>query len=606
MAFFDWWAYLGTFVQSFYSWTTYNAGQFNSNIGWRQAQQYQKKNYSIAWITVARDDIRDMMSISVNRINNYMIVATLILSVAAGAIVSIGMDDRVPDHVVFSIYISIGSSVTFLMLSILFGVKGQNTAFTRTMKLLTYQMRPEPTAEYSHNYMKQSQWLERGGLAKMFRFPGIYPEYDIEKAAAKANENMQPPPSPVGAKGAKGSTGSVGSSAGVPIPVEVSLEDATPIETLELRSQQTTYLAKFADYMQFWLPYDVFAKYTMGIGVIALGQGSAYFALAQLITQGRFLIGVPMVCLSATFLITVVTVIQQNYRSDKWHMRFLAIVAACAGNVFATISAINRHYYLIDAICIPLSYLSHAIFYYVAPQVAQKGWNSEDSMNGFGSLSPQEEQEEQQRVRESLDGGPDGPTRGSDYIATEDQWEDGAEEELIDPRVEAENNMLENAVPMLRCLMLCDIWRWLLERWSRGESSSQGMSQAAASDGSYIEAVPTGNPDSLALPMLAREHLQKHLQNFDANMLEAGEAIAHLFASVTQPDVLWDYFLFRLGDSTVSEFRPKLPPHTAGFDPAELYPPKMKADPSLSDARSLPQLLLKAAAARESPATVES
>eukprot|EP00971_Amphidinium_carterae_P135013 2675540-Amphidinium_carterae.1 len=64
MAFFDWWAYLGTFVQSFYSWTTYNAGQFNSNIGWRQAQQYQKKNYSIAWITVARDDIRDMMSIS--------------------------------------------------------------------------------------------------------------------------------------------------------------------------------------------------------------------------------------------------------------------------------------------------------------------------------------------------------------------------------------------------------------------------------------------------------------------------------------------------------------------------------------------------------------
>mmetsp|Transcript_22815 Transcript_22815/g.53300 ORF Transcript_22815/g.53300 Transcript_22815/m.53300 type:complete len:877 (+) Transcript_22815:78-2708(+) len=425
MTFFDWWSYLGTFVQSFYSWTTYNAGQFNANIGWRQAQQYQKKNYSIAWITVARDDIRDMMSISVNRINNYMVVATLILSVAAGAIVSISVDQKVPDHVVYSVYISIGSSVTFLMLSILFGVKGQNTAFTRTMKLLTYQMRPEPSAEYSHNYMKQAQWLERGGMAKMFRFPGIYPEYDIDSATAKANQKLQAPSRD------HLSSASIGSSV---YPEMVSLEDATPIETLEIRSQQTTYLAKFANFMQFWLPYDVFAKYTMGMGVIALGQGSAYFALAQLIEEGRFLVAVPMVCLSATFLITVIIVIQQNYKSDRWGMRIAAMVTAAAGNIFATISAINRHYYAIDAVCIPLSYLSHAIFYTVAPCVAQKGWSREDLWDLYDGANAMEEE---QMIRESLDGTADGRTPVDTAVVgdSQDQWEDANEEgqQLLQP-----------------------------------------------------------------------------------------------------------------------------------------------------------------------------
>ena len=50
---------------------------------------------SLGWIAIARDDIRDMMGISIHRINNYMIVATLILSVAAGALLSVSLQPRV-------------------------------------------------------------------------------------------------------------------------------------------------------------------------------------------------------------------------------------------------------------------------------------------------------------------------------------------------------------------------------------------------------------------------------------------------------------------------------------------------------------------------------
>ncbi|CAE7900822.1 Shal, partial [Symbiodinium necroappetens] len=167
---------------------------------------YQQKNYNISWIAIARDDIRDMMGISVNRINNYMIVATLILSVAAGSIVSVSFSPDCPAFVCFAFYLSTSISVIYLMLSIMFGVKGQNSAFTNTMKLLTYQVRPENPAEYTHDYMKQAQWVERNGLAALFRIPGIMPFYntDAQKDKLKSiTEHMDDFAEREGGKGLK-------------------------------------------------------------------------------------------------------------------------------------------------------------------------------------------------------------------------------------------------------------------------------------------------------------------------------------------------------------------------------------------------------------------
>jgi len=88
MPFFDWFSVLGTGIQSTFAWATFNRDAFVDNVSMRQQQRYQQRNYHISWIAFSRDDIRDMMGISVNRINNYMIVGTLILSIAGGAGVS--------------------------------------------------------------------------------------------------------------------------------------------------------------------------------------------------------------------------------------------------------------------------------------------------------------------------------------------------------------------------------------------------------------------------------------------------------------------------------------------------------------------------------------
>merc|ERR1719401_1634290 len=121
------------------------------------------------------------------------------------------------------------------------------------MKLLTYKIRPENPAEYSFDYMKQAQYIEALGPTELFRIPGTRPSYCLEP---NWGDTKQP------------------TTWKKPVA-----EEATPMESLVTSSPYLWYLTKFAKYMRLWLPYDAYSKFTMGLGVIAFGQGAAYFML---------------------------------------------------------------------------------------------------------------------------------------------------------------------------------------------------------------------------------------------------------------------------------------------------------------------------------------
>mmetsp|Transcript_31869 Transcript_31869/g.74500 ORF Transcript_31869/g.74500 Transcript_31869/m.74500 type:complete len:811 (-) Transcript_31869:101-2533(-) len=398
---FDYWGVLGTGIQSFFAWATFNRDAFADNVAMRQNQKYQQKNYHISWIAIARDDIRDMMGISVNRINNYMIVATLILSIAAGAIVSVSFNAECPSFIVFAFYISLGISLTFLTLAIMFGVKGQNCAFTNTMKLLTYQVRPESPADYSHDYMRQVQWLERRGLTQLLRIPGVQPEYehdsyklDVETGGKRVSgpesgfrplpkvmgksEAAKPPdptaqpeaakPAEVGCFGgfAKG-TGAAKAERGWKDEdghfEDENLEDATPLESLMKRSTHTWYLTKFARFMGLWQPYDSYSKHAMGFGIIGLGQGSTYFALGTLLSTGRYFDEWPALLLAASFVFTVCVILVQNFTAHNDHTNFYAaLVVLIAGPFFAAV-VVSTDSKVVEQIFAPLCLLAHSLFW---------------------------------------------------------------------------------------------------------------------------------------------------------------------------------------------------------------------------------------------------
>lgn len=375
MAFLDAWGFLGTGIQSAFAWIAYNRDAFADNVSMRQNQKYQQKNYQISWIAIARDDIRDMMGISVNRINNYMIVATLILSISAGSIVSVSFNERCPSFVVFAFYLSLSISCIYLMLAIMFGVKGQNSAFTNTMKLMTYQVRPENPAEYSHDYLKQAQYIEKCGLKALFRMPGLQPNYHVEEDWSGFGERGAVQSTKQDGQGLRQTArpAVIGRSAEAPKTDEkagrTNLEDATPLESLFKRTTHTWYLTKFAQFMRLWQPYDTYSKYSMGLGIVCLGQGSAYFFLGHLVSQTRYLSEWAAIVLVFAFVYMVVLVTLQNFKARDPLLRLALFALLTAGPTLAAIGAVTPHEPL-RLLVVPLCFAAHLLFWVLALKIA--------------------------------------------------------------------------------------------------------------------------------------------------------------------------------------------------------------------------------------------
>jgi len=391
MAFFDWWGFLGTGIQSAFAWIAYNRDGFADNVSYRQNQKYQQKNYNISWIAIARDDIRDMMGISVNRINNYMIVATLILSVAAGAIMSVKFDEECPGFIVFAFYLSIGISLIFLMLAIMFGVKGQNSAFTNTMKLLTYQVRPENPAEYTHDYMKQSQWIERNGLSQLFRIPGLLPTYNTDTQKdhmQKLSQHMDGGNHKHHHTGVKRKSNpdKMGSHYrdAEDFMHDINLEDATPLESLVQRSSHTWYLTKFAEFMRLWHPYDMYSKYAMGCGILCLCHGATYFTLGYLVTHPYAFSEFAAMIVTVSFLIMVALIVNSNFKGPNTFLRLGVVFLVSCGPGLAAIGAVTSSD-VIRKVVVPLAFMSHTFFWCAAFGVSQQREWQDDAVNFVNS-----------------------------------------------------------------------------------------------------------------------------------------------------------------------------------------------------------------------------
>lgn len=311
------------------------------------------------------------MSISVNRINNYMIVATLILSVAAGAVTGVSLDPKCPSFVFFAFYVSIGISCIWLMLSIMFGVKGQNSAFTNTMKLLTYQVRPENPHRYTFDYMEQAQWLEKSGLLGMFRIPGVMPHYGIPP------DMTQPGTSPAGPGGQYPHGGAGGSGGGSTHQDQTFKnydvgQEVLPLETLNNTTTHTWYLTKFARFMRLWHPFDTYAKYSMGLGIVGLGHSAAYFCLGQLVASDRYLSSWVAIVLVAAFVYMVLLATMSNFTSiigaPTRLGTFLLLVSGPGLGALAAILDGEK----VKQIVVPISYISHLLFWLLALWISDK------------------------------------------------------------------------------------------------------------------------------------------------------------------------------------------------------------------------------------------
>eukprot|EP00443_Scrippsiella_acuminata_P099248 CAMPEP_0115745310 /NCGR_PEP_ID=MMETSP0272-20121206/92056_1 /TAXON_ID=71861 /ORGANISM="Scrippsiella trochoidea, Strain CCMP3099" /LENGTH=302 /DNA_ID=CAMNT_0003190217 /DNA_START=24 /DNA_END=929 /DNA_ORIENTATION=+ len=262
----------------------YNQAGYYACATMRQQQVYQEKNYHLSWASVARDDVRGVMQASSNRLANYVLVGTLILQTAISMYLNDSLPATTPAFVMSAFWTSTALSVLFFTTSIALAVKGQNSSFLATTRLLSWEIRPENPAAYDFDYMAQINKFESMGMKEVFRLPGWLSRWHHDEKKIE-EENMPPDLS------GKTPTASQMSGLKHPRPLDPfggnTPHDATQDENqqheeLHPETKELLYLARFGRYMQLWQTYDTHSKYCIGLGLIGMSQGASFWCLAHL------------------------------------------------------------------------------------------------------------------------------------------------------------------------------------------------------------------------------------------------------------------------------------------------------------------------------------
>jgi hypothetical protein len=347
----------------------------------RQAQKYQEKNYHLAWTGVARDDIRSMMGLTMERIQNYTLVATLFVGMGWACLLASSFSEGVPSIVQNAFWVSIAISIQYFALSIMFAVKGQNNAFVNTMRLLTWECRPENPARYDHDYMSQAQQFEKDGLRSIFRIPGMtapyqqsQPSQSVPSGSTLRSETMVIKKLREQGEQGKASKPEDVEQGKAPkrrqAPPEMKDRQSRPLEEVIPATRQLVHLARFAHFMQLWQPFDTQAKNCIGIGLLSLVQGAMYYTLGKVAVKDYHLLflentALVTLTLMVIFMYIVVLVYQTSVKFQRSFTRWSVMVLFCTAPTMGCLAVLIPDPSWVRAMLAPLCALSHCLLFVI-------------------------------------------------------------------------------------------------------------------------------------------------------------------------------------------------------------------------------------------------
>mmetsp|Transcript_30429 Transcript_30429/g.87241 ORF Transcript_30429/g.87241 Transcript_30429/m.87241 type:complete len:838 (+) Transcript_30429:160-2673(+) len=130
-----------------YNWAanlySYNRDAWMTDIQVEQEHTYQEDNLKIAMYEMDREEVRDLMQNCINKINNVILVTTLILSLAGEMLFEGQIPADCPPFVLNAYMLCLGSAIFHLVLSILFGLFASSEAYEKSTEFLTRRIKPE-------------------------------------------------------------------------------------------------------------------------------------------------------------------------------------------------------------------------------------------------------------------------------------------------------------------------------------------------------------------------------------------------------------------------------------------------------------------------------
>lgn len=308
----------------------YNRENFIFDRTLNQQRVYQIQKMRVAQVKLYRDDLKDLFSLTIRKMDSYLILNALLWLFTGGLFYEGRLPLGTPAWLLWLWTMSLGSAFFFLSLSIWFAIHASITAQTFQVRLLTQWLRlPIPSANDIHAVSGGVTDFEETRARDMLRVPGVTNKGDAFRCIEKYPD----------------------------VPNALIKSDIVQDYTLFV---EHFYL--FRDLQKHWQGFDAYARIGMVVGTNMLLSALSYMSLAYFLMSFKNVSGLVFPFIFTGFQLIHLRMNLRNLTvTEKASIFFLVTIPILLASIAGLHSVIKKSTFLGDILS-PLMFAASGLW----------------------------------------------------------------------------------------------------------------------------------------------------------------------------------------------------------------------------------------------------
>eukprot|EP00397_Hematodinium_sp_SG-2012_P005555 GEMP01005575.1.p1 GENE.GEMP01005575.1~~GEMP01005575.1.p1 ORF type:complete len:951 (+),score=206.83 GEMP01005575.1:34-2886(+) len=237
---------------------SYNRGNFMYDRGQDLTKKYQSYSFQVNQFGLYREDVRDLVALTIDKTNNYQVVIALELGFIIALIGPARLPEGTPSWITWLTFASLCEGVVFLTLAMWFAAHASISASSYGARLLTQHVRlPVPSDEQLSGAITRADDFEMGNMKKMLRMPFL-------KATFKKLWDRD--------GGSK---------------EEITKDIITAGEHEQVLIPLLTHIRLYRKLQQFWINFDAYSRIALGVGTYSMLKALCFYSLGYYVHTMR-------------------------------------------------------------------------------------------------------------------------------------------------------------------------------------------------------------------------------------------------------------------------------------------------------------------------------
>mmetsp|Transcript_55031 Transcript_55031/g.159333 ORF Transcript_55031/g.159333 Transcript_55031/m.159333 type:complete len:1124 (+) Transcript_55031:53-3424(+) len=252
----------------------YNRANFLYDSGQKVTRTYTSISYKMQQFQLYRQDIRDLVALTTEKMANYHVVACLELGMTATLLGPARLPEDVPEWILWHQLVSLCSAFVFLVTSMWLATRAAVAAGSFNVRLQTQYIRlPLPDDEQLDSALTKAEEFEGVDIANILRLPfltGLWNKFWGNKIAGQEGIGLLRG----GSGTCEGQPGGPKGVAGVGASPQGTRHAA---DHVIMDPQGPGHLQLYQHLQRKWSCYDAYARITMSMGTFWLALSLAYY-----------------------------------------------------------------------------------------------------------------------------------------------------------------------------------------------------------------------------------------------------------------------------------------------------------------------------------------